>query len=507
MAAARRLAVALFAILFILGIVTVPPEFISAQTGAFSRSDWIARNMTRVPFSGGVIPAIEPLAVPPTTSEPVPADSPPGFAPIRVNTDLLPPGPVAQPETQAEPYLAVNPANFQNLLAGYQEHRFSNGGARVLNYSVSFDAGRIWTEGMLPQLTHVTGGPWERASDPWVAYGPDNRAYFTSLLFNQSTPHNAIGVSVSTDGGVTWGPPVEVHRSLNNFNDKEAMTVDTHPSSPHLGNAYVAWDINVDRNGGVVAQHLVVARSVDGGETWEKPVKIRKKGTNIGALPRVGPDGTVYVVWSGGPLGGPVKKIRMSKSADGGRTWSKARVVSKMKPAGVPDIRDGAILVSFDVDRTSGDLYIGWQDRRWTGVDQATLIYSRDGGETWSAPRRISDGRDDAASFTVSVATARDGSVGISYYSLRNDPAVRFLVDKYLQVSHDRGETFSPGMLVTFSSFDVRFAAQANGFFLGDYVGLAGTDSKFHLLFVATIFNSALDPSRKNPDVFTAVTP
>jgi len=44
----------------------------------------------------------------------------------------------------------------------------------------------------------------------------------------------------------------------------------------------------------------------------------------------------------------------------------------------------------------SGALYVAWQDGRWTGKAQATLIVSRDGGATWSKPMRVSDGPDDA---------------------------------------------------------------------------------------------------------------
>ena len=78
-----------------------------------------------------------------------------------------------------------------------------------------------------------------------MAFGPNNRAYFSSLLFNETTPDNAIGVSVSTDGGRNWGLPVQVFRSNFDFNDKEAVVVDTSLSSPFFGNVYVAWDINI----------------------------------------------------------------------------------------------------------------------------------------------------------------------------------------------------------------------------------------------------------------------
>jgi hypothetical protein len=476
------------------------------NSNRFSRSETLARQMRKMRFSSGVLPGD---SIPVTLAQAEPAPLVPFqeslvSAMTRVNTDLLPPGPVAQPETQAEPYLAVNPENPSNLVAGYQESRFANGGARALNYSTSTDGGATWTEGILPNLTVAAGGQWEKASDPWVAFGPNNRAYFVSLLFNQTTPDNAIGVSRSSDGGRTWSAPVIVHRSTDDFNDKEAMVADTYPSSPHLGNVYVAWDKNIREGDEFVAQRLLVSRSTDGGLTWGNPRKVKKQGSNIGAIPRVGPDGTVYVVWAGGPIDEPGLSVFFSKSTNGGKKWSRPAELAEIRTAGVQGVRAGEFLPSFAVDPTSGDLYIAWADARWTGTDQATLIYSRDKGETWSAPQRVSDGPDDAACFTISVACNSRGEVAVSFYSLRNDPERRFWIDEYVTISRDRGATFEPARRATAESFDIRFAAQAGGFFLGDYVGLAAAGARFHLLWVSTHLPSRIAPDRRQPDVFTA---
>lgn len=437
---------------------------------------WLKRQKTTARITGNLSDNVAPVATGENVTYATVSQS------VRVNTDLLAPGGAAQPETQAEPYLAVNPENADHMIAVYQESRFANGGARVLNYSVSFDGGASWTEGILPGLTVASDGRWERASDPWVSFGPGNRVYYISLLFNQSNPDNAIGVSVSTDGGLTWGRPVEVFRSSPDFNDKESLVADTYPASPHFGNVYAAWDINKSVNGQFRHQHLVVARSTDGGLSWGKPKKIRKKGANIGVIPRVGPDGTVYAVWTGGPLNGSRFVIYFSKSVNGGKKWSAPIEVTNLTFDEVQNIRGGEFLVSFDVNPVNGALFVAWQDARFTGIGQAALVVSRNGGESWSAPLRISDGPDDAPAFTVSVAVNRQGHVAVSYYSLQNDPQRRFITDKYIRVSRDGGLSFEPGLRVTPQSFDIRDAAQAGGFFLGDYVGLAGTDMGFQLL-------------------------
>lgn len=496
------------AICFMFVIATAAGQVtFSSRENQLLQEDRFLRNKQKSEAPAVSLPELDPLVAasrmvklaPPRTEALVASD------PVRINADLLANDTVAQRATQAEPYLHANPENPDNLLAAWQENRFANGGARLLNYAVSFDGGQSWSEAHLPQLTILNGGPWERASDPWVEFGPNNRAYYTSLLFNSSSPDNGIAVSVSTNGGATWGPPVTVARATLNFNDKQALTVDTHPSSPFFGTVYVAWDINIDTNGQTTAQHLVIARSTDGGATYSNPVRTRKKGSNIGVIPRVGPDGTLYLVWAGGSLSGNNLNLFFSKSTDGGRSFTPKKKLTRLRPAGVANMRVGAFLPSFAIDPATGDLYVAWQDGRFTGVDHATIMISRDKGETWTEPLRVSDGPDNAPAFTVSVAANSERGVAVSYYSLQNDPQRRFIVDQYIRISEDGGRTFQPSIRVTDSSFDARFAAQAGALFLGDYAGLTGAGGRFHLLWIDTRVVSPVTGTPQ-PDVFTART-
>src|SRR5262249_52495831 len=135
------------------------------------------------------------------------------------------------------------------------------------------------------------------------------------------------GVSASSDGGLTWGDPVTVTFSDLDFSDKEAIVVDTFPSSPHFGTVYVAWDLNVARVGSV-KQFVMVSRSIDGGASYQEPVRVRKKGlANVGVIPRVGPDGSLYLVWLAQTATGDTVFL-FSKSDDGGQNWNKPRAIT-----------------------------------------------------------------------------------------------------------------------------------------------------------------------------------
>jgi hypothetical protein len=493
----RRLAVLLS---LAAGAVLVAAATVSPGEPTFSRSRWIEEQEARgALFETGVLPATrpsekvleQPLFVPPKKRGP-------RVVWQRLSHDLLPPnGGSSQPETQAEPFLAVDASHETNLLAGYQEGRYQDGGSRALSFAVSTTGGKTWSEGLLPGLTTSTGGHFDRASDPWIAFGPGGRAYYVSILFNENDPANGVHLSSSSDGGKTWGPPVPVHLAEgNDFDDKEAVTVDTYADSPHAGRIYVAWD--TVHGGG--QQPILVARSDDEGASFSAPSTVAD-GLNIGAIPLVGPGGVVYVVWYRAE-GFTDFAILSSRSEDGGQTWSPPVQVGSVLSYLVRDLRTGS-LPTAAIDPRSGRLYVVTQDSTPTGAaPQIVLFSSSDGGRSWSPRQVVSDGPSTVPSFTPAVAVSGEGRVAVSYYSLRNDPEHHFLVDQYIALSKD-GQTFAPSLRTTNQSWDTRFAARAgNGFFLGDYQGLAAGRKLFHSLLIAAYERSRIDPPSLQPDAF-----
>jgi hypothetical protein len=502
----KRFAPFVLAVLFVLLAAFAGDTANSAGEPPFSRSRWIEEQEAwGARFSGGVLPAHrERLEAFLESLGPVASPARAAVRDVRISQDILASdGSAAQPETQAEPFIALDPEQESNLLAGYQEDRFADGGARALTYAFSTDSGKHWSEGLLPQLTLASGGPFERASDPWVAFGPESRAYYVAVAFNERTPDNGIFVSASGDGGQTWGPPVAVHQTRTEFDDKEAIAVDTRTDSPFRGRLYVAWDtVTADQR-----QPLRFAYSDDGGGSFTPPVSVYGPGGNIGVVPLVGPQGVVYLVWTNYTFFGTPQQravLLAARSTDGGDTWSAPAVISDLQVAGVAGQRTGEGVPSAAVDPRTGDLYVVWQDQRFSpGLDQVVLSKSTDGGDAWSAPRLVSDGPRNVANFTPAVAVNANGVVGVAYYSLRNDPSQRVLVDEYLTTSRNRGRKFGRSVRVSTVSWDVRFAAISRGFFLGDYQGLAAARKTFYPLWIATFNPSRIDPPARQPDAFT----
>ena len=113
---------------------------------------------------------------------------------------------------EVEPYIASNPANPNNLIAVWQQDRWSDGSSQGLATGYSFDGGLTWINTTVPFSICAggnadNGGDYTRASDPWVTFSPNGTAYQMALTTSGRSfavgGKNAMLVSRSSDGGRT----------------------------------------------------------------------------------------------------------------------------------------------------------------------------------------------------------------------------------------------------------------------------------------------------------------
>jgi hypothetical protein len=276
----------------------------------------------------------------------------------------------------------VEPDTFSfasTTVAVFQVGRFDNGGANNIGFATTTNNGASWTNGFLPSTTvwATPPGPWDRISDPSVAYDPEHDVWMITGLAITGITGKAVLVSRSLDGGLTWQAPVTVALGGGGvFYDKEWITCDTWAASPNFGNCYVEWDDAFAGN------KLFLSRSTDGGATWSSS-SVSSTGV-IGGQPVAQPNGTVVV---------PIDRAGMQSfvSTDGGASYSGPFTISSIQTHFVAGgLRDGGGLPSAEVD-ASGTVYVVWQDCRFrSGCSANDIVMSTStDGQVWTAVVRI----------------------------------------------------------------------------------------------------------------------
>jgi hypothetical protein len=474
---------------------------------------------------------------------------------------------ILYPNTSIEPWVAVDPSDLARLLVGHQQDRWNNGGARGSVGVVSNDGGDTWSNTIPTGVSKCTGGKHPRASDPWVTFAQDGTAFFFSLVLSPAQPTTPFGarrsgmlVSRSTDHAATWEAPIALilSNSPHVLNDKNSITAD--PTANGL--VYAVWDqlsvfpltseaaaLLAENDGVVIARKLsqqlrtaaaggaplfkfafkgptFFSKTANNGTTWSTAIPIYDPGTNAQTI-----DNIVQVLPSGDVLdfftqidGG--LRIGYIRSTNKGTSWSGPTFATDIQVVGVvtPDsgepVRDASILYSVAVDPSSGNIYLAWQDDRFstatcttpTGtipIDGIVFSQSTDGGVTWSDPVMINKTPSNAANpcrqqaFIPAVVAAGDGTVVVTYYDFRNDtntPAGFEATDYFALFctsSCSSAASWGSEQRLTTNSFNILDAPVARGHFLGDYMGLAASETTLYPVFgIATGPNVTADFTR-----------
>jgi hypothetical protein len=343
----------------------------------------------------------------------------------------------------------------------------------------------------------------------------------------------------------------------NLFNDKESITADP----VHMSNVYAVWDRIESPNNNPLTPpeayaHALAfrgptwfARSTNNGASWEaarkifepQPSRVQTIGNQIVVLP----DGTLvdgfnYITGSNGQDIHRGDNAAVIFSSDQGTTWSTdPTIIANMGDVGVRDpepvnclgdntpstpcllVRTGDILPDFAVDYstgpTNGDMYAVWQTHRTATVQQLgstlpvddTILLSRstDSGQHWSTPVKVNHTASGKQAFTASVHVSSNGDVAVTYYDFRNDAAGDAALSTDYWVVHCHAASsdctnalnWSDENRLTPTSFNMRTAPYAIGYFTGDYEGLDNFGTTFTPFFVE---GNGADPFHPLSDAF-----
>src|SRR5438093_1219206 len=384
----------------------------------------------------------------------------------QISQDNTTPRDNSEPDTQIEPYIAVEPNHPNHIVAVFQQGRFPDGGSVGPGYATSQDGGRTWVTDEFPNVTIDRGGKWDRASDPWVAFGPKGRVYAALLVFDDTCP-SGVDVLRSDDGGITWNDPVDAQldTSCSVFNDKESIYVDTFPASPHYGRIYIAWDRLAS------GQPIQLRYSDDKGNSWSALKGVSGGVSGIRANVIVHPDGAVSVIYIDLNNGFEVAQT----STNGGDTWGPIVNIGQDREGSPPDQRVNCGLPTAAVDPTTGNLYVAWCDVRFRsdGLNDILVWKSIDGGSTWTGPVKANpDVSGSGISHLDAGIVALNHNVFV-FYQTRTKTGSTYSnkVGTSFVHSEDDGGAYINEVVVGRPS-DLTWAAQAGGKFLGDYLGM-----------------------------------
>jgi hypothetical protein len=342
-----------------------------------------------------------------------------------------------------EPSIAVDPGHTNHAVAVWQQDRYSGSGARALAFSVSDNAGASWTPpATIPGFDgSVSTSVYQRYSDPWVSIAPDGTVYASALAFSFSAGFattSAILASTSIDGGHTWSTPATLvvnpvppgTNPVDLLNDKESVTAD--PTDSTGKTAYVIWDRlnqpsdNADFNayhGFAFRGDTLFAKTTDRGATWDTSV--------------------LFAPQSNEEWIGHITVVMPTTSAHPGR-----------------------LVDLFSLEQGSGSQ--GVKSAR----DKVAVIYSDDGGATWSGPVIVADQFDLPVSDPDTGAAVRAGEPLPSFavdptngnlYAAWDDARFtkKFSHDSIaLSMSTDGGQTWSVPIQVNQTPTDIPDADQ-----------------------------------------------
>jgi hypothetical protein len=312
------------------------------------------------------------------------------------------------------------------IVAAAQFGRFFDGGASDIGFATSANNGASWVSGVLPGITKFAGGgAYDRVSDPAVAYDARHDVWLVSSLALRETLGAVSGAAVltsrSTNGGLTWGNPVNTAvAGAGQDLDKNWIVCDNTPASPFFGSCYTQYDDFGNGN------RLHMSYSRDGGQTWTES-KVPRVGV-IGGQPVVQPNGNVVV-----PIDNASETVvGYTISTNGGVKFGQAFGITGIAAANDPgDIRSGP-LPSAEISG-DGTIYVVWEDCRFragcpaNGTPNDLVYVTSTNGKNWSAVQRIPI---DPVTSTVdhfipgvAVDKATSGAgihVGVTYYFYAN---------------------------------------------------------------------------------------
>jgi hypothetical protein len=365
----------------------------------------------------------------------------------------------------------------------------------------NFDGIATWSSSCMPVLTGYSG-----CGHPGVAYGNGNNLAY---VVGDECIGSAAGVAFaeSTSNGPPWTGLVAAVSPVGTFTHagEPSIEVDHNPASPFFNRAYISATQNTLPIGTSTSSISVSFASSPG--VWSAPALVDATQSfpyidQFSDL-AVSPDGAVYVTWmkckAVGPAndcGGTYATIFLSKSTDGGSSWTAPIAITNVPLA--PDACGCAFygslpntseplteIPAIDASPVDGTLYVVVDG--WTGTWLRVRVKkSTDGGATWSWTAGFPSPPTGYDEFLPWLSVNANGYVGVSWLDRRNDIPNHILYQPFASRSNNGGTTWTNTLLTPAGVFSDPAKDGYGGTYLGDRTGNVWTGLTFHVTWPDT---------------------
>jgi hypothetical protein len=357
----------------------------------------------------------------------------------------------------SESDLHVDPTNAAHVIGVSKWIVNGEGYNHLTGFFESFDGGATW-----PAQGHIPGYEgWTDNSDPVGAFDPWGNFYavvlpymfdytsngnhrFLATAVNPQLARSGIGVAVRPHGAVTASAWSTTHAGGLDFVsrtpfrgaevfDKQWVTIDTNQRSRFFGRVYVSWSIGGSDQSLRIYESHATARP-DGTHTdWSTPKLVLRQvegfGEN-GPLPRVTPDGTVWLAVTSFSQPERPFTISATSSKNGGASWTARRFVRRgQRVRGYANTTfRSAFGLAFDVGKRkvgrAYPLYAVYEDATAAGAT-LFLTASFDNGRHWRTRIQVNDNQGAGEALQPGIAVAPNGRVAVAFYDRRLPCPVR----------------------------------------------------------------------------------
>ncbi len=362
------------------------------------------------------------------------------------------------PNDQSETAIAVSPVNSMNVIGAWNDYRYPPYVYKPA-FGISTDGGSTWREDTLSADSVLTG--YVYGTNPSVAYDRYGNVFYCYVAMDGSDDGSAIVVAKSSNLGINW-----TYKKVSTLivgQDKPWITIDN-SGGTYDGRIYVSWT-EITSGDQVTTYKILTSYSSDHGGTFSTPSQFEAVTTSSsepimrlipstdrstlypgrilqGSMPAVGPDGEVYIVWL--YAYSEVSNYRLSKSTDGGTSWSTPINGPTYTSLFKNYVGNARILPlpSLTV-APNGDLLLAYTDYKSSSDHSYRIKFSQstNSGANWSTPVIV--GEATGWQYFGCASVNQSGRISLGYMHCPNPTGYQPEQETWLATSDDNGATWN----------------------------------------------------------------